>query len=65
VSELASRQSLEAGQARAAGNPRPRTEQARLVADAAARITFENIDKENFLLIVAPVDGVITDVTST
>ena len=38
---------------------------ARLVADAAARIKFENIDKENFLLIVAPVDGVITDVTST
>lgn len=38
---------------------------ARLVADAAARIQFENIDKENFLRIVAPVDGVITDVTST
>jgi hemolysin D len=38
---------------------------ARLVADAAARIKFENIDKDNFLLIVAPVDGVITDVTST
>lgn len=38
---------------------------ARLVADAAARIRFENIDKENFLRIVAPVDGVITDVTST
>jgi hemolysin D len=38
---------------------------ARLVADAAARIRFENIDKDNFLQIVAPVDGVITDVTST
>ncbi|MBS1191770.1 MAG: HlyD family efflux transporter periplasmic adaptor subunit [Rhodocyclaceae bacterium] len=38
---------------------------ARLVADAAARIRFENIDKDNFLLIVAPVDGVMTDVTST
>jgi len=38
---------------------------ARLVADAAARIKFENIDKENFLRIVAPVDGVITEVTST
>jgi hypothetical protein len=38
---------------------------ARLVADAAARIKFENTDKDNFLLIVAPVDGVITDVTST
>lgn len=38
---------------------------ARLVADAAARIKFENIDKDNFLRIVAPIDGVITDVTST
>lgn len=38
---------------------------ARLVADAAARIRFENIDKDNFLLIVAPVDGVMTEVTST
>jgi len=38
---------------------------ARLVADAAAIIKFENIDKDNFLLIVAPVDGVVTDVTST
>lgn len=38
---------------------------ARLLADTAARIRFENIDKDNFLLIVAPVDGVVTDVTST
>jgi hemolysin D len=38
---------------------------ARLVADAANRIRFENIDKDNFLLILAPVSGVITDVTST
>ena len=38
---------------------------ARLVSDAAARIRFENIDKDNFLLILAPVDGVITDVTAT
>jgi hemolysin D len=38
---------------------------ARLVAEAAARIRFENIDKDNFLLISAPVDGVITDLTST
>jgi hemolysin D len=38
---------------------------ARLVAEAAARIRFENIDKDNFLLILAPADGVITDVTST
>lgn len=37
----------------------------RLVAEAAARIRFENIDKDNFLLIVAPVSGVVTDVTST
>jgi len=40
-------------------------ETARLVADAAARIRFENIDKDNFLLILAPVSGVVTDVTST
>jgi HlyD family secretion protein len=38
---------------------------ARLVAEAAARIRFENIDKDNFLLILAPVSGVITEVTST
>jgi hemolysin D len=38
---------------------------ARLVSDAAARIRFENIDKDNFLLILAPVSGVVTDVTST
>ncbi|WP_454721490.1 MULTISPECIES: HlyD family efflux transporter periplasmic adaptor subunit [Cupriavidus] len=38
---------------------------ARLVAEAAARIRFENIDKDNFLLILAPVAGVITDVSST
>jgi HlyD family secretion protein len=38
---------------------------ARLVAEAATRIRFENIDKDNFLLIVAPVDGLITDLTST
>lgn len=38
---------------------------ARLVAEAAARIKFENIDNDNFLLIVAPTSGVITDVTST
>jgi HlyD family secretion protein len=38
---------------------------ARVTADSAARVRFENIDKDNFLLIVAPVDGVITDVTST
>ena len=38
---------------------------ARLMADAAARIRFENIDKDNFLQIVAPVSGVITDLTST
>jgi membrane fusion protein, hemolysin D len=38
---------------------------ARVEADAAARIRFENIDKENYLLIVAPVSGVVTDLTST
>lgn len=38
---------------------------ARLAADAATRIRFENIDKDNFLLIIAPVSGVVTDLTST
>ncbi|MFM9883574.1 MAG: HlyD family efflux transporter periplasmic adaptor subunit [Burkholderiales bacterium] len=38
---------------------------ARLAAEAAARIRFENIDQDNFLLIVAPASGVVTDVTST
>jgi hemolysin D len=38
---------------------------ARVAAEAAARIRFENIDKDNFLLIVAPVSGIVTDVTST
>jgi HlyD family secretion protein len=38
---------------------------ARVEADAAARIRFEHIDKDNFLLIVAPVSGVVTDLTST
>jgi HlyD family secretion protein len=38
---------------------------ARVEADAAARIRFENIDKENFLQIVAPVSGIVTDLTST
>jgi HlyD family secretion protein len=38
---------------------------ARVEADAAARIRFENLDKDNFLQIVAPVSGVVTDLTST
>ena len=38
---------------------------ARVEADAAARIRFENLDKNNFLQIVAPVSGVVTDLTST
>ncbi len=38
---------------------------ARLAAEAAARIKFENIDQDNFLLIVAPESGIVTDVTST
>lgn len=44
---------------------RQQLQAARLAAEGAARIRFENIDKDNFLLIVAPVSGVITDVTST
>jgi HlyD family secretion protein len=47
------------------GKARLQLQTARLVAEAADRIRFENIDKDNFLLILAPVDGVITDVTST
>jgi HlyD family secretion protein len=38
---------------------------ARLAADSATRVRFENIDKDNFLLILAPVSGIVTDVTST
>jgi len=38
---------------------------ARVEADSAARIRFENIDKDNFLQILAPVSGVVTDLTST
>ena len=38
---------------------------ARLEAEAASRIKFENIDEDNFLQIVAPVTGVITEVAFT
>jgi hemolysin D len=38
---------------------------ARVEADTATRIRFENIDKDNFLQIVAPVSGVVTDLSST
>jgi HlyD family secretion protein len=38
---------------------------ARVERDAADRIRFENIDKDNFLLIVSPVSGIVTDLTST
>jgi len=38
---------------------------ARLAAEAATRITFENIDAENYLRILAPVSGVVTYVAST
>ncbi|ADE14011.1 secretion protein HlyD family protein [Nitrosococcus halophilus Nc 4] len=38
---------------------------ARLAAEAASRIKFENIDEDNFLRILAPVSGVITEVTYT
>jgi hemolysin D len=38
---------------------------ARAEADAASRIRFENIDKDNYLLIIAPASGVVTDLTST
>jgi HlyD family secretion protein len=38
---------------------------ARLAAEAATRIKFENIDAENFLRILAPVSGVVTAVAFT
>ena len=38
---------------------------ARLVADAASRINFENIDEENFLRILSPESGVVTHVAFT
>jgi hemolysin D len=38
---------------------------ARLAAEAATRITFENIDADNYLRILAPVSGVVTYVAST
>lgn len=38
---------------------------ARVDAEAASRISFDNIDRENFLLIKAPASGVVTDLTST
>lgn len=38
---------------------------ARLAAEAAARIRFDNIDEENFLRILAPVGGVVTHVAFT
>lgn len=44
---------------------RTQLQSARVAAEAAARIRFENIDKDNFLLVVAPVDGVITNLAST
>jgi hemolysin D len=38
---------------------------ARAEADTASRIRFENIDKDNFLQILAPATGIVTDLTST
>jgi hemolysin D len=38
---------------------------ARVEADTASRVRFENIDKDNFLQIVAPVSGIVTDLSST
>ncbi len=38
---------------------------ARLAAEAASRIRFENIDAENFLRILSPVSGVVTHVAYT
>jgi len=38
---------------------------AELEAEAASRIKFENIDEDNYLRILAPVTGVLTDVSFT
>lgn len=38
---------------------------ARLAADMAARIRFDNIDEENFLRVLSPVSGVVTNVAFT
>lgn len=38
---------------------------AQLNADAASRVKFQNIDEDNFLRIVAPVSGIITEVAFT
>ncbi|MEJ2456315.1 MAG: HlyD family efflux transporter periplasmic adaptor subunit [Candidatus Thiodiazotropha sp.] len=35
---------------------------ARLAAEAAQRIQFENIDEDNYLRVLAPVSGIVTDV---
>ena len=42
-----------------------RLQSAELRAQAAARVRFENIDEENFLRVLAPVSGVITDLAFT
>jgi hemolysin D len=44
---------------------RTQLQAARVAAESAARIRFDNIDKDNFLLILAPASGIVTDVTST
>jgi hemolysin D len=46
-------------------NLRLQLDTARVESESAARIRFENIDKDNFLQIVAPASGVVTDLTST
>ena len=38
---------------------------ARLTAEMASRIRFENIDEENFLRILAPVSGIVTQIAFT
>lgn len=38
---------------------------ARLRAQAAERVQFDNIDDENFLRVLAPVSGIVTDLTAT
>ncbi|MGI9333365.1 MAG: HlyD family efflux transporter periplasmic adaptor subunit [Gammaproteobacteria bacterium] len=38
---------------------------ARLAAEAAQRVTFDNIDEDNFLRVLAPIAGVVTEVPFT
>lgn len=42
-----------------------RLESTKLAAEAARRITFDNIDEDNFLTVLAPISGVVTELSAT